>query len=758
MDIGRDILTNTLLGSKDWEKVFSPWWITVHHYLVYSLVVLGLIALPINCMISVQGNCSYHPAHPKNYVLPMKICRINVELGQLVIEKRYCTTEQRNILNETFEIISTQEDSIFEYQTIRNVEFMREMWKAAKAKEHTINFNDCLLKLNPRAFPFHLYYGCVNQLDALALYFPYLVLTLALFLVILERLCTRYFWTGRRIEKFYELLVKDIIEEGGSKSINSLEQRQKCQQITYDFMNSSFLCGCYIAQTSIKVLVCLSVLIWSIMGMCHSLRESFKTDFDCEQFDYMHACSITSNGMNIVLFDLCNIVVALILLDGIFNVLWHYRFFCSTNTQGTILIRKTKLDRLILDFVATKEGADSSFMNTYFSSPDLQMLMNLLAAKEGIWASLLVLSAFDANFKSQFKVRDCKMSSHSSKLSGMRKDATISWNEPHAASFIGENVPTEHLMYVLEINPPIDLYKQGDNVTMVPACAEDGECIFNPLVVTTDWDGKPTSSLANALATLEEESEQGTKQMPKLDKSNSRDSGLSDGSSLSVAPSNNNATEAIVSGTHSNGRNLLSAHLYTSTVQSNHRKVTTSRSFKHAFVGLRMDTGYKITLKFVLSGRALASEAFTILSHDSGSRKTSTVSNSESNVEPSRVQRSMTTNQWVQVSNDTELTAMLESCSTQSGHVILDFEAKWCPNCQNLQESLKELPSKCQVEQAVFIQADVDDCPKVSASFKFSTLPALFIIKDGQVENCMMGKGALEHGPDIITKLCALDE
>lgn len=247
-----------------------------------------------------------------------------------------------------------------------------------------------------------------------------------------------------------------------------------------------------------------------------------------------------------------------------------------------------------------------------------------------------------------------------------------------------------------------------------------------------------------------------------------------------MAPSNNNATEAIVSGTHSNGRNLLSAHLYTSTVQSNHRKVTTSRSFKHAFVGLRMDTGYKITLKFVLSGRALASEAFTILSHDSGSRKTSTVSNSESNVEPSRVQRSMTTNQWVQVSNDTELTAMLESCSTQSGHVILDFEAKWCPNCQNLQESLKasgpicvrvfmhslhffsfvfqELPSKCQVEQAVFIQADVDDCPKVSASFKFSTLPALFIIKDGQVENCMMGKGALEHGPDIITKLCALDE
>ncbi|TRY62181.1 hypothetical protein TCAL_11511 [Tigriopus californicus] len=752
MDIGRDILTNTLLGSKDWEKVFSPWWITVHHYLVYSLVVLGLIALPINCMISVQGNCSYHPAHPRNYVLPMKICRMNEELSQIVIEKRYCTTKQRNVLNETFGIIATQEDSVFEYQTIRNIAFMSEMWKAAKAKEHTTNFNNCLLKMNPRAFPFHLYYACVNQLDALALYFPYLVLTLALFLVILERLCTRYLWTGRRIEKFYELLVKDIIEEGGSKAMNSLEQRQKCQQIIYDFMNSSFLCGSYIVQTTIKVLVCLSVLIWSIMGMCHSLRESFKTDFNCEQFDYMHACSITSNGMNIVLFDLCNIVVALILLDGIFNVFWHYRFFCSTNTQGSILVPKTKLDRLILGFVATKEGAESSFMNTYFGSPDLQMLMNLLAAKEGIWAAILVLSAFDANFKSQFKVRDCKMGSHSSEVSGKRKDATISWNEPHAASFIGENVPTEHLMYVLEINPPIDWHKQGDNVTMVPACADDGECIFNPLVVSTDWDGKTTSSLASALTTLERESEE-VKQIPKLDKSSSKDSVFS---GYSV---NNNATEAIVSGTHANGRNLLATHLYKSSMARNQteQRTTASRSFKHAFVGLRMDTDYKITLKFVLSGRALGSEAFTILSHDGESRKTSAVSNSDSNLNSSLASRT-TRNQWIQANNDTELTAMLEDCAAQSDRVILDFEAKWCPNCRNLQEALKELPSRCQVKHSVFIQADVDECPKVSASFQFSTLPALFVLKEGQIDHCMMGKGALEHGPEIITKLCALDE
>lgn len=55
------------------------------------------------------------------------------------------------------------------------------------------------------------------------------------------------------------------------------------------------------------------------------------------------------------------------------------------------------------------------------------------------------------------QVRDTKLTSYVSSLSSRRKDVTIAWNEPRAAYFIGENVPAEHLMYVLEINPPLDM-------------------------------------------------------------------------------------------------------------------------------------------------------------------------------------------------------------------------------------------------------------------------------------------------------------
>ena len=38
-----------------------------------------------------------------------------------------------------------------------------------------------------------------------------------------------------------------------------------------------------------------------------------------------------------------------------------------------------------------------------------------------------------------------------------------------AANFIGQNVPSEHLMYVLEIDPPVDS-DTDDVITMMPAC------------------------------------------------------------------------------------------------------------------------------------------------------------------------------------------------------------------------------------------------------------------------------------------------
>ena len=42
MDLGRDVITKAIDGTEA-ERAFQPWWVTVQHYLVYALVILGRV-------------------------------------------------------------------------------------------------------------------------------------------------------------------------------------------------------------------------------------------------------------------------------------------------------------------------------------------------------------------------------------------------------------------------------------------------------------------------------------------------------------------------------------------------------------------------------------------------------------------------------------------------------------------------------------------------------------------------------------------
>ena len=372
----------------------------------------------------------------------------------------------------------------------------------SKFDSYQQNYYGCHVKTNPRLFPFHVYWNCVNNLSPIMLYFPYLVFTMALILVLLERILTRYLWTGQRIEKFYDLLVKEVLTSGDIEQVDTKENRQECRQIHYDFKNSWFYSKAYISQTIVKLVICLTVVTWSLFDQCNQLRESFLPTFECRVFDYTHECTIPSNAMNLVIFDIVNIVLVLILVVAGFNLNWHLRFktfiqldfevpedqinhgFLKTKLKNLRLNyrnwRSTQLTKLVnshLQTLALKndiqnlqhlKDEEKVLYEIYTLSPDMQMLLNLLTEKEGIWSSIIILSLFDKSFKNEFKVRDSQIVSLPNASSSRRRDITISWNEPIAAQFLN-NVPNLHLMYVIEIDPPLD--KLEDGITMMPACS-----------------------------------------------------------------------------------------------------------------------------------------------------------------------------------------------------------------------------------------------------------------------------------------------
>ena len=84
----------------------------------------------------------------------------------------------------------------------------------------------------------------------------------------------------------------------------------------------------------------------------------------------------------------------------------HFRKWRSTKLTGLI---DSYFETLVVNNNSNSENQISKdetkmLHELYFLSPDMQMLLNLLAEKEGMWASILILSLFDKSFKNEFKV------------------------------------------------------------------------------------------------------------------------------------------------------------------------------------------------------------------------------------------------------------------------------------------------------------------------------------------------------------------
>ena len=81
--------------------------------------------------------------------------------------------------------------------------------------------------------------------------------------------------------------------------------------------------------------------------------------------------------------------------------------------------------------------------------------------------------------------------------------------------------------------------------------------------------------------------------------------------------------------------------------------------------------------------------------------------------------------------------------------VLIDFWASWCGPCKMLSPIIEEIAKEYDGKVKV-AKVNVDDEPELASTFGISSIPTLFVIKNGEVTNTSIGFRSKE---DIIAML-----
>eukprot|EP00095_Tigriopus_kingsejongensis_P004023 maker-scaffold5_size1054832-snap-gene-1.14 protein:Tk04023 transcript:maker-scaffold5_size1054832-snap-gene-1.14-mRNA-1 annotation:"leucine-rich repeat-containing protein 8d-like" len=338
-----DVLVNKILGHSEAERAFRPWWDNLEDYLIYGLVMLGILVAPTAIIISTPIDCTFCSKPGCNPTTPMNLTSPQVDPGfNNWWVKKYCT-------------------------------FM--------------------------------------AMDEFILYFPYILLIMALVIVFMERIFIELFKSGMKLSLFYNLLVKETLATStvplGKEIYDNieLENSKTILQISQSFSQGSMYFVSNVLRTISEFLMALALLLWLLYyGLPNAQKGPILY---CDVHGYLYECAGHPQQFYLYVVLIVLVIIVAYLLCCLYNILW-----LSIPQMGALsglmykykkrLKRKARIDKA--ESIPDKGSifdrhALGELHNIYYNNRDLKLLLDLLAQTSGVAPAIRILALFDKGFK-----------------------------------------------------------------------------------------------------------------------------------------------------------------------------------------------------------------------------------------------------------------------------------------------------------------------------------------------------------------------
>ena len=206
------------------------------------------------------------------------------------------------------------------------------------------------------------------------LYFPYVLLLLAITLVLIEWTFVRLFKAKNEIDSFYNLLVNEAIidkpiNDPVTKTPQTKTQMSKLAfEISQSLGNSTNFYLCYLTRNILEIVVALALLIvLVIFGLPAIQNEQF---IFCDVGTFWYHCAGHAPQFYFFVLIATLILISLYILASVYSFLWmivpqlgSMSYFMNKHCSN-------------LDFT-------DDLTNVYFQNRDLKLLLDLLAVNMG---------------------------------------------------------------------------------------------------------------------------------------------------------------------------------------------------------------------------------------------------------------------------------------------------------------------------------------------------------------------------------------